>query len=172
VAMPTCLVDAVGPVELAGPGVVEVEHEVTNGGWLERYLRIDGRRAYALGNGCGTCEFLFRRLQGANQTVSPAEMRLALSSGLTGIGEAAAELGRLVPAGRYTQLLLEVHPRLVRPSGRATTSAASRSSCGPSTGSGGCPTSPACPTTGPVTGPWTAPAPCSSSSCPWSRRTG
>ena len=35
------------------------------GAWpiLDRYLTIDGRRAYRLGNVCGTCGFLFERMR-------------------------------------------------------------------------------------------------------------
>ena len=44
------------------------EDSVSLSQW-DRYLAIDGKKAFHLGNICGTCEFLFERMEGANQSV-------------------------------------------------------------------------------------------------------
>jgi len=36
----------------------------------DRYLLIDGQRAYQISGGCGTCHFLFEKLSHANRTFS------------------------------------------------------------------------------------------------------
>jgi hypothetical protein len=89
------------------------------GQWPEwdRYLELDGRRAYHLGNVCDTCEFLFQRLEGANRSVSPAAaLAERLQAGLRfAEPEFLDQLGSVVPSGQYSAALLEVRPRLLRP---------------------------------------------------------
>jgi hypothetical protein len=94
---------------------------VTEGGgsWpaWDRFITLDGKKAYHIGNICGTCEFFFERLEGANDKVSPAELSKRLRAGITQLDEdlvrtAAAAL----PAGVYNTLLVECVPRRVLPS--------------------------------------------------------
>src|SRR5699024_5482034 len=56
-----------------------------SGHWAEwdRYLTIDGQRAFLIGNICGTCEFFFERLDGVSQGVSPREVSTALQNGVS-----------------------------------------------------------------------------------------
>jgi len=50
----------------------------TQGGghWAEwdRYITLDGKRTFHIGNVCGTCAFIFERLEGANNKVSTKEL--------------------------------------------------------------------------------------------------
>jgi hypothetical protein len=113
---PGMLVDVVGPVTLGGNGLISFEEARIHGHWRERYLCIGQRRAYELGNGCGTCEFYFERLEGANQAVSPETLRERLREGLTSARDLAGEqFARILPNEVYTLLLVDLHPRLVEP---------------------------------------------------------
>jgi hypothetical protein len=81
---------------------------------FSRYLTLDGEPAFHIGNICGTCEFLFERLQGASDKVSAAECSSTLRAGLDAIPpEPLAALLKLVPAGEYIVSLLKVQPRKV-----------------------------------------------------------
>ena len=90
------------------------------GAWAGRRLMLlDEKPAYELSLWCGSCEFLFKRLEGANDTVAVEALRDLLAEGLEGIdgpGEnVVADFGRLLGAGEYLPLLLSVWPRPVRP---------------------------------------------------------
>jgi hypothetical protein len=84
---------------------------------FHRFLTLDGRRAYALGNLCDTCEFFFERLPGANDKASPgASVAERLRLGLDALDpDLLADAGAAFPEGRYRALLLEVVPHAVRP---------------------------------------------------------
>jgi hypothetical protein len=80
----------------------------------ERYLTIEGRRAYDLGNLCGTCAYLFERLPGANQKVSPTELSAELRQGLVDIPPDLLDaVLKLAPVGDYRVSLLQIRPRRV-----------------------------------------------------------
>lgn len=55
----------------------------------DRYITLDGKRAFHIGNICGTCAFLFERLSGANRSIN---IDAAVSKLNEGIGELDAEL--------------------------------------------------------------------------------
>ncbi|NEA49684.1 hypothetical protein [Streptomyces sp. SID10815] len=91
-------------------------HEL-GGGPRRRLLVIDDAPAFELSFPCGTCPFLFRRLEGANEKLSLENMQDRLTAALAdpddgGVIEA---FGALLPEGEYLPLLLEVEPRLVVP---------------------------------------------------------
>lgn len=87
----------------------------TNPGF-DRYLTIDGRRAYHVGNICGTCAFLFQRLDGANQKISPSEVSDRLRTGLGTLDtEFVARLAPILPNANYRVTLLKITPHLIRP---------------------------------------------------------
>ena len=93
----------------------------TEGGgqWAEwdRFITLDGKRAYHIGNICGTCAFVFERLPGANDKLSPTELSALLKFGLTGLdGDVVSTATAALPAGSYNVLLLNCTPRLVFPS--------------------------------------------------------
>lgn len=81
-----------------------------------RYLTLDGKRAYHLGGICNTCSFLFERLQGANQSVTVAEVADELASGLSSLGNGVVNSwARALPEGEYVTCLFEADPMLVTP---------------------------------------------------------
>ena len=45
------------------------------GNWpiWHRYISIEGKPAYEIGNICGTCQFYFERLEGANKSINPID---------------------------------------------------------------------------------------------------
>jgi hypothetical protein len=87
------------------------------GGWAgKRLLLLDDRPAFELSFWCGTCPFLFERLEGANETLSLSDVTNQLAEGLRDIDdEVVDKFAQLLPLGEYVPLLLQVQPRLVRP---------------------------------------------------------
>ena len=86
----------------------------------DRFLTVEGKPAYHIGNICGTCEFFFERLEGANQSVSPADIADRLKHGLKEIDESLLEkIKPILPDGEYVAILLEVVPRSVLPGSRS-----------------------------------------------------
>ena len=53
----------------------------------DRFLTVDGKKAYHLGNICQTCQFLFERLDGANTSVNIESTVDALAAGVRAITE-------------------------------------------------------------------------------------
>lgn len=81
-----------------------------------RLLVLDEKPAFELSSWCGTCQFLFRRLEGANETLSLEGMRDRLADPLSGLEDDILDaFGSLLPEGDYLPLLLSVEPRLVIP---------------------------------------------------------
>jgi hypothetical protein len=84
----------------------------------DRFITLDGKKAFHIGNICGTCEFLFERLNGANDKVSPGELSKRLRAGITKLDEdLVCTVAAAVPAGIYKTLLVEGVPRRILPSG-------------------------------------------------------
>jgi hypothetical protein len=81
-----------------------------------RLLFLDERPAFELSFWCGTCQFLFKRLEGANQTASLEDVGQRLADGLDGIDEEIVDrFAELLPQGMYVPMLLQIEPRLVLP---------------------------------------------------------
>ena len=88
------------------------------GSWeiWDRFITIEGKDAYHIGNICGTCSFFFQRCDGANQSLNPRDLQDQLTTGLTGLTDAqATALSELLPDGDYEATLLHRIPRLVTP---------------------------------------------------------
>ena len=85
------------------------------GAWSgNRVLYLKENPAFELSFWCGTCAFLFRRKEGANQTVSLAEFQTRLADGLSEVdSDIVCTFGELLGAGSYVPLLLRVSPKLV-----------------------------------------------------------
>jgi hypothetical protein len=83
---------------------------------FDRFLMIENKRAYHIGNICGTCEFLFERLEGANQNIPAASIAERLNTG-TDIAdpEFTETLSQVLPDGFYGVSFPTVLPRLVLP---------------------------------------------------------
>jgi hypothetical protein len=78
----------------------------TEGGelWKEwdRYLLLDGKKAYHIGNICGTCSFFFERLGGANASVNPPQVIADLTKGLNSVTSSAVnQIQKIIPDGSY-----------------------------------------------------------------------
>lgn len=83
-----------------------------------RVLSLDDKPAFDLSFWCGTCQFLFQRLEGSNDTLSPPGLAQRLTEGLSGVDDDVVEaFATLVPDGVYRPLLLSVVPQLRLPSG-------------------------------------------------------
>ncbi|WP_351234810.1 hypothetical protein [Streptomyces sp. NPDC002133] len=81
-----------------------------------RLLVLDGKPAFELSPWCGTCQFLFQRLEGANQTLSLEGMQERLAGRVSDLDDGILDaFGSLLPEGDYLPLLLRVEPRLVIP---------------------------------------------------------
>lgn len=83
----------------------------------DRFLLLNGTKAYHLGNSCETCGFFFERLDGANASVSPSEVVTDLTAGLRSVSASAVnQIQKIVPDGEYVVTLNEVSPILTFPS--------------------------------------------------------
>src|SRR6266511_1730059 len=93
------------------------EESKPEGAWaVRRLLWLDERPAFELSFWCGTCPFLFKRLQGSNETVSLTDLERRLAEGIDGMDdEIIGRFAALLPLGQYLPLLLTVQPHLVRP---------------------------------------------------------
>lgn len=89
------------------------------GAWSgNRVLYLKENPAFELSFWCGTCAFLFRRKEGANQTVSLEEFQTRLADGLSEVdSDIVRTFGELLGADSYVPLLLRVSPTLVQPMG-------------------------------------------------------
>ena len=81
-----------------------------------RALQLDGRDAFELSLWCGTCPFLFKRLEGANERLSLEELRERLEEGISALDdEVIHAFGALLPRATYLPMLLTIEPRLITP---------------------------------------------------------
>jgi len=72
--------------------------------------------AFELSFWCGTCSFIFRRLDGANEGSSVDDLSERMTQGLAGLDTDVIDtFGDMLPAGDYLPMLIEVAPRLVKP---------------------------------------------------------
>ncbi len=91
------------------------------GAWevWDRYLTVNGKQAYHLGNVCGTCSFFFERMEGANAGIEVGELTTLLSSGLSRLSpEIVDTLAQLLPPSEYVIALIRLKPELVQLSGQ------------------------------------------------------
>ena len=99
----------------AGPVSFETEGGASWKVW-DRYLAIDGKTAFHIGNICGTCAFFFQRLEGANRSIDAPQVAAELNAGLTRLAPGVVDAWTLVvPNGTYRVLLQQVTPTLVKP---------------------------------------------------------
>lgn len=81
-----------------------------------RLLYVDERPAFELSWWCGTCPFLFQRLDTASETVSLPDLGARLTEGLDELDDGiVSAFGGLLPEGGYLPLLLSLAPALVAP---------------------------------------------------------
>ncbi|MFD6553222.1 hypothetical protein [Streptomyces sp. NPDC058398] len=89
----------------------------SRGGPGRRLLVVDEEPAFELSFWCGSCPFLFRRLETAGQTLSLESVQEQLNGTLADPDDAGVvdAFGALLPEGDYLPLLLRVEPRLIVP---------------------------------------------------------
>lgn len=90
---------------------------VAEGGYVgRRLLYVAEKPAFELSFWCGTCPFLFRRLEGANDTGSVPELEARLAGGVSDLDvDVISRFGSILPIGSYIPMLLEIRPVCVRP---------------------------------------------------------
>lgn len=109
------------PLEVSSSNSIVAFQRVGGGAWAEwdRYLTIDGKSAYNLGNICGTCAFLFERMDGANRAVSVESLVERLSKGVDDLDDALIKtLAELMPVSQYEVCLFTFTPQLTAPGSR------------------------------------------------------
>ena len=93
-----------------------VEPRLVFGDLARRLLLLDEQPAFALSHWCGTCQFLFQRLEGANNSLCLDKLQSRLSAGVDDLDdEVISSFGALLEQGTYLPLLLSVKPRLTLP---------------------------------------------------------
>lgn len=87
------------------------------GQWAGRRLMWQGADpAFELSFWCGTCPLLFKRLEGATETLSLPELQETLNTGIENIDhDVLGAFAAMLPAGSYVPMLLRVQPELVYP---------------------------------------------------------
>lgn len=93
---------------------------VGGGSWPEwdRYLVIEGKPTFRIGNICDTCPFFFERLEGGPGRISAVELVDVLNAGpLTMELKWLEAVGTLLPLGDYVPFYAQIPVRLVTPGG-------------------------------------------------------
>ncbi len=114
------LLDA-GPPQHAGvtnPRIAFGEEDKAERMWAgRRLLTLDGSPAFNLSFWCGTCQFLFERLEGANTSLSLEETQARLNDGIDSLDQDVIDrFTSLLGEDDYAPFLLAIEPRLVTPS--------------------------------------------------------
>lgn len=82
----------------------------------KRLLSLDDHPAFELSYWCGTCQFLFERLEGATETFSLAATQDRLSAGIDDIDDdVVRQYSELLERGEYLPILIELVPALTQP---------------------------------------------------------
>jgi hypothetical protein len=88
------------------------------GSWpiWDRFISLDGKHAYNIGNICQTCAFLFQRMHGANSSVEMNDTADLLKAGVSQLSDAVVEkIIDGLPEGDYLAVLLEADLQMTRP---------------------------------------------------------
>ncbi|MFD7679569.1 hypothetical protein [Streptomyces sp. NPDC060187] len=95
----------------------DTELQEIGGGPRRRLLMVDDEPAFELSFYCGTCPFLFRRLEGAKEKLSLEGVQAQLGGTLHELDDGGVidAYATLLPEGEYLPLLLSVEARLVVP---------------------------------------------------------
>ena len=81
----------------------------------DRYLTIDGKQAYHLGNICGTCRYMFERMEGASRTIDVGSLTGQLESGVERLDELLVDaLALLLPSASYRVALIKLYPSAIK----------------------------------------------------------
>jgi hypothetical protein len=78
------------------------------------YLDIQGQPLYHIGNRCGTCNAIFKRVQNATLPLTPQQLSEQLEIGFEELSQDVLEtVTALLPKGRYRAELLTITPSLM-----------------------------------------------------------
>jgi len=93
------------------------EEPKPDGAWAgRRLLMVNERPAFELSFWCGTCQFVFRRLEGANEGGSIQDLQQRLTRGMDSLDEdVILAFGAALSRGAYLPFLQRIQPRLVMP---------------------------------------------------------
>jgi hypothetical protein len=94
------------------------EADKADGAWMgTRLLTVGDSPAFELSYWCGTCRFLFERLDSVSQPiVRSRDFDKQLANGLSHVDDAIVqEFSSLLPSSEYLPMLLEMSPTLVNP---------------------------------------------------------
>jgi hypothetical protein len=85
--------------------------------WMgRRVLALDGVPAFELSFWCTTCGYLFERREGADNTLSLAELQDRLTAGVVGLDRDVIDsFAQVLSRGNYIPMLLTVTPHLIHP---------------------------------------------------------
>jgi hypothetical protein len=100
--------------EVATNGVLSLSLREDGGRPWWWYLDIQGQPLYHIGNCCGTCNAIFKRVRNANLPLTPQQLSEQLEVGFDELPQDVVEtVTALLPKGRYRVKLLEVQPSLI-----------------------------------------------------------
>jgi hypothetical protein len=75
------------------------------------YLDINGTPLYLIGNHCGTCSSIFKRVADINLPLAPGQLSDVLAKGISSISEEIEEtVLTLLPMGNYLAGIIEIEP--------------------------------------------------------------
>lgn len=82
----------------------------------ERFLTIEGEKAFELGVNCDTCGYFFERLSGANRSsMAPSEISDRLRKGINKVDLPFVEdISNIIPVGEYITSLIEINPKIIQ----------------------------------------------------------
>lgn len=103
---------------LGSPQSVLEFTRTAGGNWPEwdRFLTLDGKPVYHIGNICNTCRFFFQRLDGATHSLSEERLGAELAAGMPSMELSWIEaLGALLPPADYVPFYTRLPVKLVRP---------------------------------------------------------
>jgi hypothetical protein len=89
-----------------------------NAAWpaWDRFITLQGQKAYHIGNICGTCAFFFERMEGANHDINVESLREDLNAGLSDLNCGVVDdIKAILPNGNYIAVFSEIHPNLCVP---------------------------------------------------------
>ena len=88
------------------------------GPWrLHKFLYLDGKPLYLIGNECGTCRALFRKLDNAKLPLPPSSLIESFENGLDRISQNTIDgIKIILPKGKYVVGIFDIFPTLVESS--------------------------------------------------------
>lgn len=104
-------------IEIKSSGSIISFQKTGAGRWKEwdRFIAIEGKKAFHIGNICGTCNFFFERLEGANQKISIETMIDEVGNKSVQLDtDTYYEIEKLIPVGNYYVLRLTVIPQFIK----------------------------------------------------------